>query len=197
MRIRLSVAVLGASLLTALSAGAQPSEEEAIDRTIACREIADDLERLACLDKAADTLAVTRIIREEKVAEEKREEREDFGLAGADREDDEEAVAAPVVADTPDDFGSEAIPEVRRDREEKRLKSITAKVAEIRINPYNKVTLTLDNGQVWRQLSSDNKSLGVPSDGKLYTARIKRSLMGNYMLTIEELKRTIRVRRVE
>lgn len=170
------------------SAAAQPSEEQAIDAAIACRDIEDPMKRLACLDNAAETLAVTRIIREEEIAEKKENEKKQFGLAASKE--------ALMGEDTPEDFGSEAIPEKRRDRESKRLKSITSKVAEIRINKFGKVTLTLENGQVWRQLSSDSKMLRFPGGDKLYTAKVKRSLMGNYMLTVNELKRTIRVRRV-
>lgn len=187
MRLRfimLSVcALIGSSTATA-----QQTEEQAIDKAIACREIDEPLERLACLDKAAETLAFTRIIREEEVAEKKREQRENFGLAKSD---------VDKAPDTVENFGSEAIVEVRRDRDDKKLKSIESKVVEIRINKLGKVTLTLENGQVWRQLRSDNKTLRLPRSEQLYTARIKRSIVGNYMLTVPELKRTIRVSRVE
>ena len=62
------------------SAAAQPSETEAVDAAIACRDITDDLKRLACLDAATETLVVTRIVREEAIEEKKREERTFFGL---------------------------------------------------------------------------------------------------------------------
>ena len=176
------------------NAVAQPSEEQAIDDAIACRDITDDLQRLACLDAAAETLSVTRIIREEAIVEKKREEKENFGLAGRD-DDDDERVAD--VTETPEEFGGEYLSDARKEREDKRLKSITGKVAEVRVNQFGKVTLTLENGQVWRQLDSDNKRLYFSDDDKLYTAKVKRSLFGNYMLTVNEMKRTIRVRRIE
>ena len=178
------------------AAAAQPSEDEAIDAAIACRDIQDPMERLACLDAAAETLSVTRIIQEEELAEQEREEREAFGLAGRDR-GDKDKTPAPRVAETEEDFGREALPEERRAREDGRLKNITAKIAEISVNRFGKVTVTLENGQVWRQLDSDDRRLLFPKGDRLYTARVKRSLFGNYMMTVEELDRTVRVRRIQ
>ena len=56
----------------------------------------------------------------------------------------------------------------------------------------------IENGQVWRQLDSDDKIVRFPrSAERLYTAKVKRSTFGNYLLTVNELRRTIRVRRIE
>ena len=192
-----------AFLMASVAAFAQPSEDEAIDQAIACRDIVDDLERLKCLDAAAETLSVTRIIREKLAADEAQQEQDNFGLARVDRNDkdnDLEKAAnkdLPILAEIEEEFGAEDIPEQRKKKEEKRLKSITAKIAEIRINPFGKVTLTLENGQVWRQLDSEGKNLRFKEGDQLYTARIKRGLIGSYRLTIPELKRTIRVNRIK
>ncbi len=174
-------------------ASAQPSEAQAVDAAIACRDITDDLERLACLDAATETLVVTRIVREEAIEEKKREERTFFGLGGRKNKQDDD----PLVAETPQDFGGEYLPENIKKRDEKRLKQITAKVAEFSVNQYGKVTVTLENGQIWRQLNSDSKRLVFSRKEKLYTAKVKRSTFGNYLLTVKELGRTIRVRRIE
>ena len=217
--MKTSLVVAATTFFAAITAAAaQPSEIDAIDRTIACMDIDDDADRLACLDEAAQTLKVTRIIREDAVAEKKADEREQFGLNERDLKKEERRLAkeqrkqekreakaarkaakeqrAEAVIETEDDFGGEAIPERRREREEQRLKSITAKVAEIRVNRFGTVTLSLANGQVWRQLDSDSKRLRL-NENRLYTAKVKRSLMGNYLLTVNELKRTIRVRRIK
>ena len=200
LRAAMLCAVFSAILLAGLSANftasAQPSEDEAIDAAIACRSIDDPMERLACLDAAAETLSVTRIVQEEEIAEQEREERDAFGLAGRDRDDDDDQ-PAPRVAETEEDFGREALPEERREREDGRLKNITAKIVEISVNRFGKVTVTLENGQVWRQLDSDDRRLLFPKGDRLYTARVKRSMFGNYMMTVRELDRTIRVRRIQ
>ena len=151
-----SAAVLSAFCLSALTpAAAQTSEAEAVDAAIACRDITDDLERLACLDAAAETLSVTRIVREEAIAEQKRNERTFFGLGKRKNKESDDS----LVTETPAEFGGEYLPENIKKRDEKRLKEITAKVAEFRVNQFGKVTVTLENGQVWRQLNSDNKRL--------------------------------------
>lgn len=193
-KIVVSGAVLGIFCTIGLSgAGAQPTESEAVDAAIACRDIKDDLERLACLDRATETLVVTRIVREEAIAEKKREERTFFGLGKPKQKDEDN----PLVTETPEEFGGEYLPENLKKRDEKRLKEITSKVAEFRVNQFGKVTVTLENGQVWRQLNSDNKRLILSRKGKLYTAKVKRARFGNYMLTVNELRRTIRVRRIK
>ena len=192
------IVVSGAILTTFCAFGlsgaaAQPTESEAVDAAIACRDITDDLERLACLDSATETLVVTRIVREEAVKEKKREERTFFGL-GKPKQKDEEI---RPVTETPEDFGGEYLPENLKKRDETRLREITSKVAEFRVNQFGKVTVTLENGQIWRQLDSDNKHLILSKKRKLYTAKVKRARFGNYMLTVKELRRTIRVRRIK
>ena len=181
------VAGLTSGLMIA-SAAAQPSETEAVDSAIACLQIADDGERLKCLDAAAKTLSVTRIVREEQAAQIEENERKSFGLNGNDLAD---------ASDTPENFGSENIDEVRREKEAKRLKSIQSKVVEFSINSLKVATVSLENGQVWRQLDSDDKVLRFGKKDRLYTAKVKRGAMGNYMLTVEELHTTIRVRRIK
>ena len=181
------------SALAVFPALAQNPEEQAIDAAIACRDIQDPMERLACLDSAAETLAVTRIVREEEAVQQAKEEREQFGLAR--KPDETESQSA--IAETEAEFGGESVPELRQTRDEGRLRNRTAKIAEVRVRRNSKLTLTLENGQVWRQLDSDSSNVIFPQRDQLYTARIKRSIMGNYMITIEELRRTIRVRRVQ
>ncbi|MEZ5893215.1 MAG: hypothetical protein R3C58_08750 [Parvularculaceae bacterium] len=183
-----------AAALAAAFIAAEPAEsEKAIDDAISCRDIADDMARLACLDKAADVLATTRILRVQEEAEREKEEKDAFGFAGGKGVD---PLTAPV-ADTPETFGSESLPDVRRSKDEKRLKRVTGAITEIRMNQFNRATIVLENGQVWKQLSSDSAVLHFGAKERQFTASIKRGAMGNYMLTVEELKKTIRVRRVK
>lgn len=181
------------SALSLFPALAQHAEEQAIDAAIACRDIQDPMERLACLDSAAETLAGTRIVREEEEVKQAQQAREEFGLARKS----EETESQSATVETEEEFGGESVRELRQKRDEGRLRNITAKIAEVQVRRNKKLTLTLENGQVWRQLDSDSSNVIFPQRDQLYTARIKRSLMGNYMMTIEELRRTIRVRRVQ
>ncbi|WP_428407667.1 hypothetical protein [Hyphococcus sp.] len=180
-------AILAALFVAA--AAAQPSETEAVDDAIACLSVEGDGERLACLEKAAKTLQVTRIVREEEAAAAEENEKANFGLAGDS--------GPEQVAEAPEEFGEENVDEIRRDKDGKRIKSIKAKIVEVRLNPRNVATISLENGQVWRQLNSDDKILRFGNKERLLTAKVKRSILGNYMLTVEELHQTIRVRRVK
>ncbi len=193
------VAIL--SVFVGAAAFAQSSEDQAIRQAIACREINDDLERLRCLDAATESLSAMRTAREEAVTEQKQNDRENFGLAsvGQAKTDDSknnDSTAKLSAVEIEEDFGAEAIPDVVLEKEEKRLKSITAKVTKIDFNPYGQVTLTLENGQIWRQVDSDGKKLRLRGKNRTYTASVKRGAVGSYRLTIKELKRSISVRRI-
>jgi hypothetical protein len=182
-----------AAFAAAAPALAASPVEKAIDAALACRAIADSAERLACFDGAVAGLDGARAeqtarIQEKKAAKEKKK-KEDFGLKG-----DKEVI---VMADTEENFGGEAVPEIRAAQEEKRLKTVTLTATNIRVNSLKQATLTFDNGQVWKQLESDSETLPVIKQGKSYAVTIKRGAMGNYMATIEDLNRSIRVTRVK
>ncbi|MEQ1930583.1 MAG: hypothetical protein ABL957_08620 [Parvularculaceae bacterium] len=190
--ILVGILSLGASLGAVAPSLAASSVDKAIDAALACRTVADNAARLACFDGAVagvDSAKAERSaeLQEKKVAKEKKK-REDFGLKGGD---------VVVMADTEENFGGEAVPEIRAAQDEKRLKTITATATSIKVNSIKQATLVLDNGQVWKQLESDDENLGHPKDGKPYTVTIKRATFGNYMATVEELNRTIRVTRVK
>lgn len=166
-----SLAAAGAALMF-VAASAQDAEE-AIDAVIECRTTADAAERLACMDKAAETLSVTR-----------------FSTA---RDED----VGRQAMETPEEFGAEVLPQERAKRAEKKLKAITGKIAEVAVRPNKKVIVTLENGQKWRQLDGDTHLVRFYGKDRLYTATIKRSMFGNYLLIVNELKRSIRVERIE
>lgn len=192
-----TIAVLGI-FITPLQA--QPDQEAAIDRALECMKISDDAERLQCMDIATEALSVTRIVREEAIAKKEEAERENFGLSNVQKEAQKEASIiseAPKAEDKVDDFGSESVPEKRKQKEKKRLQKIVSKVVELKVNRFRKITLTLDNGQVWRQINSDDKIIPINDKKKLYTATVKRSIMGNYRLTLNDGRQVIRVRRIK
>lgn len=191
MRAVTFVVATALGLATPAFAAQNSSSDAAIDAALSCRSIADPSARLACLDKAAAAIAETRIIRDDKApAPEAATDMRGFGAPNT-------PASAPTTSTTPQEFGSEQVKEVRRARAKEHSETrLEAKVVEARFNPYKVATITLDNGQVWQQLESDDVNLNM-FDGKLYTVRIKRGFMGNYMMTVNELKRTIRVRRVK
>lgn len=203
MKVLISSVVAAAGLIFFLAgpAAAQKSAEEAVDAALACRSIEDNAARLDCLDKAAEDLAATRIVRDAEDAETPELNPEEiFGFGGKSADKDEkskkEKRKKPRIVETPEDFGGETLPARMKERDEARLKEITATAVEIRLNPFGKATLTLDNGHIWRQLDSDDRSIWLDDD-KLYTVTVKRAIMGNYTLRVNEIGRTIRVRRIQ
>lgn len=182
---RFVAAVVVGAAVSVGAAFAQSAENAAADAAISCLDIASPEERLACLEGAAKELKATRV---------RRETAEESAAA--------EALAAPVVASEgaseEDLFGAEALASTKKEKREKdRTTRLSSKVVEFRVNPFGDITAVLENGQVWRQLTSDNASVRVPNNDKVFTVSIKRGPLGNYLMTINELKRTIRVRRIK
>ena len=95
-----------------------------------------------------------------------------------------EAPSAPAA-----DFG---LPE-RRDAPE----AVTADVASVELGRYGKATITLADGQVWRQIGSDSTTLSRGQARRAERVTIKRAALGSYRMTVEPGGRTVRVRRAE
>jgi len=180
----LFAAALAGACAVGAAAGAQQSQNAAADAAIACLDIGDASARLACLEGAAKELKATRI----------RQETAEESAAAESR-------TAPVVAadaSAEELFGSETLATTKKaKREGNKTTRLVSKVVEFRVNAVGDVTAVLENGQVWRQLPGDSTLLHVPRREMVFTASIKRGPLGNYMMTIKELKRTIRVRRIE
>ncbi|MFN0023201.1 MAG: hypothetical protein ACKVS5_04805 [Parvularculaceae bacterium] len=180
--------VAGLCLLAAGLAGpaaAQGVADAATDAAIACLDVSDAGARLGCLENAARDIKATRV---------RPETAEESAAA--------EAAAAPVInteiATEEDLFGAEALPAAKKAiREKNDAVRLSSKVVEFRVNRLGDLTAVLENGQVWRQLSSDGAVVRPSNNGKVYTVSIKRGPLGNYLMKINELDRSIRVRRIK
>ncbi len=166
------------------AAFAQSDQNAAADAAIACLDIEDTEARLACLEGAAQELKATRV---------RRETAEESAAA--------EAATAPVIADgasEEDLFGAEALASTKEAvREKDRTTRLNSKVVEFRVNQLGDITAVLENGQVWRQLSGDSTIIRLPNKDKVFTVTIKRGPLGNYMMKVNEIGRSIRVRRIK
>ena len=70
------------------------------------------------------------------------------------------------------------------------IEQIEATVADVRMSATRKMTVALDNGQVWRQL--DSKPLSLESgDGVI----IRKASLGSFLLEKKSGSRSIRVKR--
>jgi hypothetical protein len=131
---------------------------------ITCSRIQKNAERLACYDRAVAYLSQPA---EQQAAAPSAET--SFGLQAS--------VPQPRAAEEPQDD---------------EIAFIRARVVEVSTDREGKKVMTLDNGQIWRELSkSGYVALEVGDE-----VTIKRAALGSFMLTVSG-SRPLRVRRVK
>lgn len=59
------------------------------------------------------------------------------------------------------------------------------------------ITVVLANGQVWRQLDSDNTRIRIPDDPQTVTATLERGFLGSTSMRIDGAGRAFKVRRID
>lgn len=69
-------------------------------------------------------------------------------------------------------------------------------VASISETQRGGLIVELENGQVWRQLNSDNTPVVLPADRTTLTADLNKSFLGSVTLRIEGTARSFKVRRI-
>ena len=160
----------------ALAAGpalaAEPAEPAVIAALKACRAITADAERLACYDKAAQSVTKAQetgevIIIDKQAARAAR--RQAFGL---------ELPTLSIL-----DKGADKA-------ETDKLQSV---VKSARVDGEQRLVVTLEDGAVWRQI--DDTMLGKPPKAG-DTIEVRKAAMGSYMMKIGS-QPAIRVRRIE
>ena len=156
--VALSGAVIGVTLVAPAHAQDKDSAPpKAFSDAVACRDIADDTERLACYDTAMGALAKAQADKEIMVvtSEEVRETRR--GLFG---------LKMPRL------FGG--------DDGEEEISEITAKIAEVR-GGRGSYTFVLDNEAVWTK--TEDGFLRKPEVGQ--TIVIRKGALGSYFGRVE------------
>ena len=161
-------------LLLSLVFLAQPAltAEEALTK---CRQIEDIAERVVCYDNIVDSL---------------------FPM---DSSDNVETITSPespkssAVPDAQSLFGAsdaEANRIIEESLDIEQIDQIVAVVTDAQQSATKKLTVTLDNGQIWRQL--DNQSLRLKSGE---TVIIRKASLGSFFMEKESGSRRIRVKR--
>jgi len=111
---------------------------------------------------------------------------------------DDEAAAVNTAGST--EFGAERIPAGRPMAGEapkpEPLDHITANVVRVDYNGNGRFVVTLDNGQVWRQIDGDSSEAHFGKD-KSYVVTISRGFMGSYNLVISGQTALFKVKRVK
>lgn len=150
-----------------------------------CRKASSDADRIACLEAAL-------LAREPApVAEPVPSPPEPAPAAPAPKD----TAAAPAVAG----IGASQVAARTRTTEDERarLESATGlKVAAYETVHYQRLQVTLENGQVWLQIKGDTQNVRVDLE-RNQTVDILESILGGYRLRLNELGRTVRVQRIK
>ncbi len=109
------------------------------------------------------------------------------------------AVAAPPPAAAPQQteaqFGAETLKKETREAAgaPEPLDEIHGVIAKLAFSGSGRAIVTLDNGQVWRQIEGDTDPFRGKQGEK---ATIERAILGSYSLTVEGRNQLIKVQRV-
>jgi hypothetical protein len=151
----------------------------------ACLQITGLLQRLACYDRVAHAVAPRNVPAQRPVAQPAPP------IANAAPVPPVAYAPPPVAAQPPTGLGSERLP---RAASAKRAQELIAGVAGISYDSRGRFTVTLDNGQVWRQLEGD---AAVLTGSRLSTVRISRGALGSYDLNVVGRNASYRVVRLQ
>lgn len=184
-KLPLTASVLTLTLLAgaAQAAGTDPHS---------CVSITGDAARLSCYDKAMGrTPAPAKVVTPAKP------------VAKPAAEPAAKATDAtptlPASQTTTAQFGSEQLAEPEGAHHKKKaLDKITGVIASHTMTPFGKFTITLTNGQVWKQYQGDSSGRPVmfPHHKDLHVT-ITRGLFGSYNLTIEGSDLIYKVKRIK
>ncbi len=172
-------------LLSALLFLAQPAlaGEHALTE---CRQIEDVEERVACYDRFVDSQSP---MRSDDVSHDMNSDE------GSETVSVAETTEPRVVPDAQSLFGTndaEAKRIVEASLEIEQIDRIVATVTDVRQSTTRKLTVTLDNGQVWRQLDSRPMRLGAGE-----AVVIRKASLGSFLMEKQSGGRSIRVRRAD
>ncbi len=184
-----TVVIFSGAFAVSFGASAQMADPAELSEIASCRQIPKANDRLRCFDRT------TKIM-----------ETPATSIAAVVEDGEGEVAAAPVITEAEKEeerrsdlvagFGAEDL--VVQDAD-KRLKELRAVATEITKDRRGNFVITLDNGQVWRQLSSDTKKLRVRKDkeGDGHEVILKKRSLGAYTLRLTTAKRSILVRRIK
>lgn len=157
-----------------------------------CRATGSDAERIACLEAA--------ILERENSREPTAQTQLDppsLKLEAAPADDPETATSTPESR--PTGIGASQVI-ARQQTPEERAESLEEahglRVQGYDTVPFEKLVVTLENGQVWKQINGDNQEIRVNLD-RNQTVDITESSLGGYKLRLNEMRRTLRVERVK
>lgn len=161
--------ILGVAIAMSLSGiSMAAASEDVFAAIVTCKAIANDAARLRCLDKAVATVG-------SKTSD------ASFGLKEVRPASDAFSTASLSVKDVErDDDGD--------------VEAIASVVRKWSYDPSGRITVELENGQVWRQVDDAQVHLAKGSKAP-HRVRIARASFGSFTMTVNGLTRGYKVRR--
>ncbi len=188
-----SVIVMIGCMGAAYAQNSSSSETDAVQDVLSCRNLADPMERLVCLDTALPALASvfpeSAMSNEERAALQARQAEQNKAAAEAAFGQSIEVQSAKVaqkqvLADADDGTAKTS-----------ELTELGSTVKDMKFTSLGRAIVYFDNGQVWQQLASDTRKLRASSSiGE--TVTVKKKLMGSHMMKIGN-GRLVRVERLQ
>jgi hypothetical protein len=188
-----------AALAVLLAAtGAAPAAAQTAADLMNCITIARDADRLACYDAAvAQVSPQAKALSEKRAQETARIAAEEAAAAEAAAKAKAEADAAARAAEAKADFGAETVTSKKVSERSKpgpdEIVKLDATLTEILTNREGKYVFLLDNGQLWKQVSTEAGLNIRPGDAVV----VEKSTMGGYKLNFPRIKRWLLVKRLK
>ena len=177
-----TVRIAGAVLLTIVSSVSQA--ETVVEAMQDCRNESNDLKRLICFDKVAESMNI--YAGASQSVEAVAESRPQAAAAASVSVVTASAASASAPAE---EFGLEH----KKKPEESTPDEMKARIVSLVKNARGEFTVELDNGMVWRQKGKTNSL--VISEGDAVT--IERGMMGAFYLSREGYNRRVNVNRIK
>lgn len=176
------------------------ASEGALSSIKACRTIADDRERLECLDRAAAGVEAASELDSELARREQEIKQREALLKAKNEAAESTGSLFGITFSLPkaDAFNALAAGLPARNVERGAdgvAEAITANIRRWSYDSDGHITIVLDNGQVWGQADSSEVHL-APGRTKPYRVRISRAALGSFMMTIEEKNKGYKMRRL-
>lgn len=177
------------------------SQSLAIDQIFQCGQIKSNRRRLECFDDALssikssfnNTKAVTEKLNAEVSARATTTER-DVSLESGQQVSAELGVE---YDEDNSDFGEEHLPSTLEGKKANKKETVTLKAIAFRKSPRGIIIVTLENGQIWQQLSADPGRPRLPRKESMTKVTLRRASMGSYFMRIGDVRPAIRVKRLK
>jgi hypothetical protein len=200
--MKLSKCVCVAAIVFLPFAASADPREDLVDGVAKCAVIADNTARLACFDALTPQLKAAQAAPAAPAAAPPTQPADNRAWYDPGRI----FGASPSAQTTPEQFGGENLApppppppkpgEAAPPAPPAPIDSITAKVTDYAFNPFGRVTVFLDNGQIWKQLDGDTDHVRFRK-GDVNQAEISRGALGSYDMIINDSGASVKVRRLK